>query len=129
MLPNTILVKSQQPSESRFMPAPPIARNGGIVAFPSSLEADWLRYITTEATNRIMLDDTQHALYLHYLNNPTVPTEATPTMSRNVAAGLKHRVLKNYMLDGIEVYRKASPPKHPNRYDMIDSPRRVSKRG
>lgn len=113
MLPNTILVKSQHPSGASFMPASPVLHDGGVVAFPASVEAEWLGYITREATNRIMLDNTQHALYVHYLQNPDLPANATADMTRNVAAGLKHRVVKNFFLDGSEVYRKSNPPKQP----------------
>ena len=42
------------------MPAPSILREDGIEAFPSSLDAAWLRNITGEVTNRIMLDITEH---------------------------------------------------------------------
>lgn len=60
-----------------------------------------------DAKNRSMLSDEQHALYLRYLQNPPVVAEATATMSRGVAASLRHRILENYTLGGSEILRKA----------------------
>ena len=113
MSSNTILVKSQQPHSRAFMPAPPVLRDGGTEAFLSVLDAAWLQYVSGQATNRIMLDNGQHALYAQYLANPASPAEATPGLTRNQAAGLKHRVLKNFSLVEGEVYRNANPPKQP----------------